>query len=110
MGVNPAMVDDKTDFISKPESKVWSVSVRGWLALIIVGSACFAACSVILAAVSVAIYKGSFVGLGETAITTMFSGLKDLGLIAIGYYFAKDEREHFGRSRKPTDEAKFPKV
>lgn len=103
-----SQLEDKTDIIHKPlaaESRVWSVSVRGWLAIAIIGTICASTLSVVLAAVSVAIYTGSMQVLAGDPVTTMFSGLKELGFVALAYYFAKEEREHIGRPRKPTMES-----
>jgi hypothetical protein len=95
-------VEDKTDFISRPESKVGGVSVRGWLALVIIFTACACALAVVLAAVSVSIYTGSLAALSNGAVSTMFSGVKELALIALGYYCGKGTSEHITRPvRKP---------
>lgn len=94
--------EDKTSFVSKPgESRIWNVSVRGWLALIIVGSVCFCVLAVVGAATSVAISSGSMAPFADHSITAMWAGLKELSLLVLGYYFAKELQEYFGRKERP---------
>ena len=94
--------EDKTGIFERPagESRVFNVSVRGWLALIIVGTACSCALSVVLAAVSVSILKSSLTPLSDPTVGLMFGGIKELGIFALGYYFAKDKEEHL-RKKPP---------
>ena|ERR1051325_6009749 len=91
---------EKTGFIAKPgESRLAGVSVRGWIALIIICSACAESVFIVGSAASVAFHNGSVTPLSDPTVSLMFSGIKDLALIVLGYLFAKEE-DHFKRKLK----------
>lgn len=76
------------------------VSVRGWLALGLIGSVCIAFLGHVLAAVSVTIHNGDLAALNNEALKLQVAMAERLALVALGYYFGKQELEHFAK-RKP---------
>lgn len=97
------MTEDKTDFLNRDQgaSRVFNVSVRGWLAILLIGSVCVAFVAHVLAAVSVSIYKGSMTVMDSDAIKLQIAMAERLALVALGYYFGKEEREHLRRGSRP---------
>jgi hypothetical protein len=91
-------LDDKTDFVTR-ESRVWNVSVRGWLAILIIGSVCFAGGALVLAHISIAIWNGSVLSLNDDTLKQWNGTIERLALVALGYYFGKEEREHLARKK-----------
>ena len=91
--------EDKTDFITR-ESRIWNVSVRGWLAILIIGSVCFAGAALVLAHISIAIWSGSVLSLSDETLKQWNGTIERLALVALGYYFGKEEREHLSRKKQ----------
>lgn len=95
--------EEKTGFIEKPgESRMFNVSVRGWLAILIIGTACFDSIATTLACISTMIWDGAASALESKHLVDSTRYIHDLALIALGYYFGKEEREHLGR-KKPVE-------
>ncbi|SRR6266550_6874245 len=96
------MPEDKTSqFVRRTRlpSHIFNVSVRGWLAILIIGTACLDAIATILGCVSVLIWTGSVVVFENKHLLDVNRGIMELALVALGYYFGKEEREHL--SAKP---------
>jgi hypothetical protein len=106
--MNLGETEDKTAFIERPaESRVFNVSVRGWLAILIIGSACLNAVATYLACISIMIWSGSSSAFEIKHLTDVDRNIHDLALIAIGYYFSKQE-EHLARNRRQPEPPKTP--
>jgi hypothetical protein len=94
--------EEKTSFVERPgESRMFNVSVRGWLAILIIGTACINAAATYLACISILIWSGSTSAMDIKHLADVDKNIHDLALIAIGYYFSKAE-EHLGR-KKPVE-------
>lgn len=94
--------EDKTSFVERPgESRLLNVSVRGWLAILLIGSVSFSYLLHVLAAVSVAISGGNLSALNNESLNLQTAMSERLALVALGYYFGKAE-EHLSR-KKPTE-------
>lgn len=83
---------------------MFNVSVRGWLAIIIIGTACLDAIATSLACISTMIWSGSPSSLESKHLMDVNRSIHDLALIALGYYFGKAE-EHLGRKKPQTIES-----
>lgn len=100
------MPEDKTEFVKRKQlpSHIFNVSVRGWLAIMIIGTACLDGVASILGCVSVFIWSGSGAVFENKHLVDVNRTMHDLALMALGFYFGKEEREHLGRGQ-PTPEA-----
>jgi len=95
--------EDKTSFVERAgESRLLNVSVRGWLAILLIGSVSFAYLLHVFAAVSVAITSGNLAALNNESLNLQTAMSERLALVALGYYFGKAE-EHLMSRKKPTE-------
>ena len=78
---------------------MFNVSVRGWLAILIIGTACFNAIATYLACISTMIWTGSVSAMDIKHLAEMDRNIHDLALIALGYYFGKAD-EHLSRKKQ----------
>lgn len=101
MKVEPT--EDKTEFLSRAgESRMFNVSVRGWLAIFLIGSVCFAFLLHVLAAITVAIHSGDLATFNNESLKLQIAMAERLALVALGYYFGKEGNEHLSRKKQPT--------
>ena len=95
--------EDKTELFARPgESRMFNVSVRGWLAILLIGSVCFAFLVQMLTAASVAIYTGDMSAFNNELLKLQTAMAERLALVALGYYFGKEVNEHLSR-KKPVE-------
>jgi len=81
---------------------MFNVSVRGWLAILLIGSACFGYLLHMLAATTIAIHNGDMAVFNNDFLKVQNAMAERLALVALGYYFGKAE-EHLSR-KKPQKE------
>ena len=85
---------------------MFNVSVRGWLAILLIGSACFGYLLHMLAATTIAIHNGDMAVFNNDFLKVQNAMAERLALVALGYYFGKAE-EHL--SRKKPSQGKSPR-
>ena len=93
-------IEEKTAFLQR-ESSAWNISVRGWLAIFLIGSVCVSFMGQMLASISLMIYTGSAAVMDNETLKLQVAMAERLALVALGYYFGKEEREHL-RRKTPT--------
>jgi hypothetical protein len=98
-------LEEKTGFLQR-ESRVWNVSVRGWLAIFLIGSVCVAFLGHVLASISLMIYSGNAAVMDGETLKLQVAMAERLALVALGYYFGKEDREQIKR-KPPQPEGKL---
>ena len=96
---NDPVTEDKTTMFTKGgESRIWNVSVRGWLAIIIVGTVCIDAVATSMACISTLLWSNSAAALESKHLIDVNRSTHELALITLGYYFGKAD-EYLSRKR-----------
>lgn len=94
-------IEEKTGFIQRSgESQIFNVSVRGWLAIILIGSVCFSYLLQMMAATTIAIKTEDLAVFNNECLKLQIAMGERLALLALGYYFGK-AAEYLSRKKPP---------